>query len=92
MSDTPTTEAAPTEQPTIDADNFFVSFHYSGEDNGMEKSGFDSRTISVPKEMVIKTNKEIRDIGEAMAAAIFQDGKKYTNLLITILNITRLPL
>lgn len=93
MPDTPTsTTEVSTEKPLILSDNFLVSFHYAGEDNGMPKSGFDSRVVTIPKDLIIQSSKEIKDIAEAMAAALFQDGKKYVGLTITLINIIKLPL
>lgn len=92
MSEINTTkEAAPTE-PAPPSDNFLVAFHYTGEDNGMDREGFDSRVITAPKDFVIKSSKEIKDVAEAMAAALFQDGKKYAGLTISVLNVQRLPI
>lgn len=93
MSDTPTsTEEISDAKPLLLSDNFLVSFHYSGTDNGMEKSGFDSRVVTIPKDLIIQSSKEIKDIAEAMAAALFQDGKKYVGLTITLINVLKLPL
>lgn len=96
MSDTPTdqpsaiAEVNPTPQgPVI---NYLIAFHYNGEDNGMPKEGFDSRVISIPEGMLIASSKEVKDIAEAMALSLFQDGKKYVGLQLQVLNIQKLPI
>lgn len=86
-------EAPPSTEPTptIPSYNIFVSFHYEGEDNGVPKSGFDSRVLNVPDLMPIASGKEIKDIAEALAKALFIDGKKFVGLHLTLINIQRLP-
>lgn len=99
MSDTPATateaaptEAAPTEQPATKGTPYFFSFHFSGEDSGVPKEGFDSRVVTLPEGFKVNTAAQIKEITEAMAKSIFQDGKKWVGLHLTILNVTKLPL
>lgn len=68
-----------------------VSFHFNGTDNGVPKSGFDSRVVEAPEDVRIETASDVKTIADALANSEFANGRKYEGLEITIINLTRLP-
>lgn len=71
---------------------YMISFHWSGKDNGVPKEGFDTRCVDIPDTVKIKDSQTLKDVAEAMAQSMFQEGKKYVGLTLAIINIVKLPL
>lgn len=69
----------------------FVSFSWKGLDNGMEKTGLDSRVLRIPNGAELATGDDLKELAEAIAKSVFVD-TKMKNLEVVLLNIIRLPI
>lgn len=70
----------------------FVSFNYRGKDNGVEKTGFDSRVIEVPVGTQFLSAADLKEVTDALATAEFEANKRYAGLEITLVNLVKLPI
>lgn len=91
MNNTPA-ESGPPEVKTPEMRSIFLSFYYSGKDNGVSKSGFDSRVIQTPVDVRLTSAEDIKEIADAIARSEFQGGRKYVDLEIVVLGIDPLPI
>ncbi len=88
MNDTPSvTEAVSTPQ----TQPLFVSFYWSGLDNGVPKSGFDSRVLEIPADVELRSAGDLVEVSNALINSYFQE-KKYGEMEIALLNFQRLPI
>lgn len=93
MNDTLTSPAEVIDLPTDEAPTsaVFVAYHFSGQDNGVPKEGFDSRVIHAPADVQITSTEDVKALADAIATSEFQNGRKFIGLQITLINIFRLP-
>ena len=94
MNDTSTNESTTIVDPTLSIDDtyqVFVSFSWKGLDNGMEKSGVDSRVLRIPNGAVLATGDDLKELSEAIAKSVFID-TKMKNLEVILMNIIKLPI
>lgn len=93
MNDT-SPDTSPVEQPTtqVELGQLFVTFLWNGVDNGVPKEGFDSRVLSVPKEVQFKDASDLKSLSDALAGAFYDEGKRFKDLEVVLLNVSRLPI
>lgn len=93
-NDTSPTVESILDQPVIavEPSSILVAFHYSGKDNGVPKEGLDSRVIQAPAGVQVTSAEDVKSIADALANSEFLNGRKFVDLAITILHLTRLPI
>lgn len=69
---------------------FFISFWWTGTDNGVPKQGMECSVVEGPPTGFASPS-DIQDLANTLAVTFFKD-HKYTDLAVTPVNVTRLPL
>lgn len=85
MNDTPLVSEVKNTHP------LFVSFYWSGKDNGVPKSGFDSRVVETPEGVELCSAGDLVEVSNALINSYFQE-KKYGDMEIALLSFQRLPI
>lgn len=70
--------------------SYFVAYQYQGLDNGLPKSGFESKVIVGPGNG-FTDHKELKELSDALINAFFET-RKWIDLELNVINVIRLPI